>query len=68
MLWEKKVVLVDSAKEVAREVKKYLDDNNKRNRSKKKSRHKFLISDRPQEFKKIAKKFLGHELKTIVKV
>jgi len=59
----KKVVLIDSAKEVAREVKQLLNEKNCRRTLKRKARYKFLISDRPQEFKRIAKTFLGTEMK-----
>jgi len=64
----RKVVLVDSAKEVALEVKKLLNETDSRRRLKRKVRYKYLISDRPQEFKKIAKIFLGAEIKNISKV
>jgi len=63
-----KVVLVDSAKEVAYEVKQLLNETDRRRTFKCKPRYKFLISDRPQEFKKIAKNFLGTEIKNIHKV
>jgi len=59
----KKVVLVDSAKEVAREVRQLLNEVNHRRILKRKARYKFLISDRPQEFRRIAKNFLGTEMK-----
>jgi len=61
----KKVVLVDSAKEVACEVKQLLHETDCRRILKRKARYKFLISDRPQEFKRIAKNFLGTEIKNI---
>jgi glutamate racemase len=64
----KKVVLVDSAKEVAGEVKALLTASESRKVSKRKPKYKFLISDRPQEFKKIARNFLGREIKHITKV
>jgi len=64
----KKVVLVDSAKEVAREVKRLLTASNGRRILKIRPRHKFLVSDRPQAFKKIARNFLGHDIKHIIKV
>ena len=63
-----KVVLVDSAKEVARNVKELLTASGKRKASARKPQYKFLISDRPQEFKRIAKNFLGREIKHITKV
>ena len=64
----KKVVLVDSAKEVAQEVKSILTELGKQQVSKKKAQYKFLISDRPQAFKKLAKNFLGRDIKNITKV
>ena len=64
----KKIVLVDSAKEVAYDVKKILTELGGRKVSKSKARYKFLISDRPQAFGKIAKKFLGREINHIIKV
>ncbi len=64
----KKVTLVDSAKEVAQEVKAALTKLGIRKISKRKARYKFLISDRPQAFKKLAKNFLGREIKNVIKV
>jgi len=63
-----KVVLVDSAREIASEVKNYLKDAESLKVLKRKPRYKFLITDRPQEFKRIAKNFLGEDTKYIVKV
>lgn len=57
-----KVTLVDSAKEIAREVKSVLKEKKELSRLKRKPRHRFLISDEPQEFKKIARNFLGREI------
>jgi glutamate racemase len=57
-----KVQLIDSASEVALEVERLLTKMNLRNKKKTKAKYSFLISDRPQEFKKIAKKFMGYEL------
>ena len=60
-----KVTLIDSAQVVALEVKRLLQqlkiecDNNT------KPKHQFLISDRPQEFKRIASKFLGRPIKKV---
>ncbi len=62
------VSLVDSAQEVALEVKRVLNALGKINANQKKGRTKFLVSDKPQEFKKIAKQFLGFEIKDLVKV
>lgn len=61
----KKVVLVDSAREVAREVKHILSKTDCRRMLKRKARYKFLISDRPQGFQEIAKRFLGKKIKVV---
>ena len=63
-----KVTLVDSAQEVALEVKRVLNALGKINVTKKKGQYKFLVSDKPQEFKKIAKQFLGFEINDLVKI
>ena len=63
-----KVALIDSAKEVANDVKVLLTASGKRNVSKKKPRYRFLISDRPQRFQRIARSFLGREITNITKV
>lgn len=62
----KKVVLVDSAREVAREVKVILSDTDCRRMLKRKVRVKYLISDRPQGFQENAKRFLGKDIKVEV--
>jgi len=64
----KNVALIDSAYEVANEVKKQLLDRELLNATKKKGKLKFLISDKPQSFTKIARTFLGFELKQVQKV
>jgi glutamate racemase len=64
----KEVVLIDSAKEVAQEVDAILESLGKKRSSKRKAQYKFLISDRPQAFKKLARNFLGREIKQIEKV
>lgn len=63
----RRVTLIDSAKEVAGEVKMLLTASGKQNVSTAKPKYKFLISDRPQEFKRIARNFLGTEIKHITK-
>ncbi len=57
------VVLIDSAQEVALEVKRTLDQTGIGRLSSRKAKHRFLISDRPQEFERLAKNFLGHEIR-----
>ena len=61
----KKVVLIDSAREVAREVKRILSETDCRRMLKRKARYKFLISDRSRGFENIAKKFLGKSIKVV---
>lgn len=63
----KNVTLVDSAKEVALEVKGLLEKMGKLN-NKGKGNLKFLVSDKPQVFKKIARQFLGFEIKNLIKI
>ncbi|MFY9402487.1 MAG: glutamate racemase [Candidatus Omnitrophota bacterium] len=63
----KKVVLIDSAKEVAIEVKKILSGKgllNKRG----KGRVDFFVSDNPEWFKGLTESFLGKPLKKVKKV
>jgi len=62
----KSVTLVDSAHEVAGEVKEILKKSDSLNESKKRGKYKFLISDQPQEFKNIAKIFLGFNIKNVL--
>jgi len=57
-----KVNLVDSAQEVAREVKALLGELNLGNAQKRKARYRFLVSDTPAHFQKLAKRFLGYNI------
>ncbi|HLF18330.1 MAG TPA: glutamate racemase [Candidatus Omnitrophota bacterium] len=57
-----KVTLIDSAKEVASEVKDTLSRLGLVNRKHSRGKVKFLISDKPQQFKKIARTFLGFDI------
>ncbi|MFA5059218.1 MAG: glutamate racemase [Candidatus Omnitrophota bacterium] len=61
----KKVCLVDSAKEVAGEVRLMLKTLRLENSSKHKPQYTFLASDAPQHFGKIAKRFLGYDIKDV---
>ena len=54
----KKVHLVDSAKELASEVKNILEKLNWQQMARRKPQYYFLVSDEPQDFKKIAMRFL----------
>ena len=55
----KNVYLVDSAKEVASEVKKALALKGLNQKKTRVGKHKIIISDEPQEFQRIAKTFLN---------
>lgn len=59
------VALVDSAREVAAEVKQILQRQGLLRRSAGSVRHTFLISDRPQQFEKTAREFLGYNIKAV---
>lgn len=58
----KGVRLVDSAQEVAREVKQLLEYTGQNKTAKSKPRHEFLVSDEPKHFSRLAKRFLGREI------
>jgi len=64
----KGTVLVDSAREVACEVKRLLARERLARAGRRAARHKFLVSDRPQEFQKIARNFLGRNITSVIKV
>ena len=56
------VTLVDSATETAREVKALLESAGLGRRIKHPPKHEFLVSDEPEHFRIVAKRFLGHDL------
>lgn len=58
----KDVMLVDSAQEVAREVKQLLEYTGQNRTAKSAPRHEFLVSDEPKHFSKLAQKFLGRPI------
>lgn len=58
-----KVELVDSAKEVALEVKQILGETQTMHTAQQKPRYKFFVTDKPQAFEKIAQNFLGRPVK-----
>ncbi|MCA9405612.1 MAG: glutamate racemase [Candidatus Omnitrophica bacterium] len=62
-----KVFLVDSAYEVAREVESILKKNHLLRMSSVKGKTTFIVSDKPQAFEVIAKKFLGYTIKAKVR-
>lgn len=64
----KSVVLVDSAAETAREVKALLEHRGLSRISKRPPKHEFLVSDEPEHFRTVAKRFLGHDLPHVKRV
>ena len=70
----KNVTLIDSAKQVAIEVKKILASEDLLNRSSggkpacPAGRHRFFVSDNPEWFSGLAKRFIGKQLKDVRKV
>ena len=63
----KKVTLIDSAKQVAFEIKKILVSEDLLNRGKG-GRHKFYVSDNPEWFSSLAQRFMGKKLMQVRKV
>lgn len=57
-----RVTLVDSARETASDVKRILRDKHLLRTSGGQARRTFLISDRPQQFEKTAREFLGYSI------
>ena len=64
----KKVNLIDSGEETAKEVKKILEEKNLLNRQKKKGIQKFFVTDFPNNFKQISERFLGRNIRDVKKV
>ena len=62
------VRLVDSAKEVTEEVKGLLKKMRLERIKKSPPERIFLVSDQPQQFLKIARRFLGYDIKNVKKV
>ncbi len=63
-----KVKLVDSAQQVACETREVLTNDALINSSKSRTKHLFYVSDELQQFKKLAKSFLGQDIKNVRKV
>jgi glutamate racemase len=61
------VTLIDSAKQVAIEVKKILAAENQLNAGAEKGRARFFVSDNPQWFSSLAKRFLGKPVRDVSK-
>jgi len=62
-----KVELIDSARQVGREVKKILSVEGLLNKERR-GRHKFYVSDNPEWFTSLAERFLGQKVKEVSKV
>jgi len=60
------VTLIDSAQQVAVEVKKILAAEDILNKGRK-GKNKFYVSDNPEWFSSLAKRFLGHTVRGVVK-
>ncbi len=63
----KGVMLIDSAKEVAFEVKELLKTLNLENPNHHHPKHVFIVSDEPKHFQKLAKRFLGFKISKVLK-
>jgi len=64
----KNVKLIDSAKQVSIEVKKILGEENMLNAGRIRGKHEFYVSDNPEWFSGLAKRFLGESLGGVKKV
>jgi len=62
-----KVILIDSAKQVAVEVKKILSQEGLLSKGHR-GRHDFYVSDNPEWFKDLAKRFLGRPVRNVRKM
>jgi glutamate racemase len=60
-----KVKLVDSAEEVVHDVRETLEKKNALNSASRKAQYKFLVSDEPAHFQKLARRFLGFDIKDV---
>ncbi len=63
----KRVTLIDSAKQVAFEVKKILASEDMLNRGKG-GKHKFFVSDNPEWFSSLAQRFMGKKIPNVKRV
>lgn len=60
-----KVKLVDSAEEVAFDVRALLEKNGAGRQGPRKARYQFLVSDEPAHFQKLARRFLGFDIREV---
>ncbi len=63
-----KANLIDSAVETAKEVRKILKDNNMLNNTDKPPLREFFVTDFPEKFKEMGRRFLGHEVINVSKI
>lgn len=63
-----KVNLIDSAEEVASQARELLIKKNMLRMTLSPASHTFLVSDEPETFKRLAKRFLGGGVKEVIKV
>ncbi|MFH1776922.1 MAG: glutamate racemase [Candidatus Omnitrophota bacterium] len=64
----KKVVLIDSAKQVVAEVKEILKEEGLESNKQRKGQVKFFVSDETEFFTRVGRRFLGNYLKDVKKV
>lgn len=64
----KKIKLIDSGEETAKEVKRILGEKNLLNSQKKNGQHKFYVTDFQKKFKEISERFLGQPIHDVKKV
>lgn len=60
--------LIDSAVETAREVREILKNNNMLNKKNKQPLGEFFVTDSPEKFKEIGRRFLGHDVINVSKI
>ncbi|MBS1518808.1 MAG: glutamate racemase [Bacteroidetes bacterium] len=64
----KKIKLIDSGEEAAKEVKRILEQEDMLNNQKKNGVHKFYVTDFQKKFKEISERFLGQPIHDVKKV
>jgi glutamate racemase len=62
------VRLIDSAEQVAYETKEVLDNEGLLNKKKYRARPLFYVSDELQQFRKVARNFLGKDIENLKRV
>jgi glutamate racemase len=64
----KRIKLIDSGEETAKEVRRILEEKNLLNTQKKNGQHKFYVTDFQKKFKEISERFLGQPIHNVKKV